>query len=215
MQNTITLYQYLHCPYCIRVRMALGFLNIAYNSVLLPYADEATPVKLTGKKMAPIIQRADATFMNESLDIIKYLDPANKIKQSSSQDAFVNLWLEQISKPLFNLLMPYYLHGIEFSDVDKKYFQQKKEIKRGPFSELVKKRKQFGLEIDSYLSQILPKLNPYIDGDSFTLQDIILSAHLWGLYLAYDYRISDPLHRYLQLVAKTCNFNYDYDAWLK
>ncbi len=219
MSNSITLYQYLHCPYCIRVRLVLDYLNIPYNSVLLPYADEATPIKFTGKKMAPIIKKHDGTFMNESLDIIAYLDVDKKLELKTNDQAnsqiFLLHWIDQISKPLFNLLMPYYLQGIEFSEEDRKYFQNKKEIKRGPFRELVKKRDQFSAEIDSYVQIMLPKLQPFFDGTKISLLDIILTSHLWGLYLAYNYRVNEKLHQYLSLVTEKCNFEYDRDWWTK
>lgn len=219
MPNTITLYQYLHCPYCIRVRLALSYLAIPYKSVLLSYADEVTPVKLTGKKMAPILKRLDGTFINESLDIIHYVDLEGKLElktpELSSAMPWVLQWIDQISKPLFNLLMPYYLNNLEFSDQDKKYFQAKKEIKRGSFTELVKKRDQFSHEVNAHLELLLPKLAPFINGENLSLLDILLTSHLWGLYFAHDYRVSEKLHQYLCLVAKTCNFTYDQDWWKK
>ena len=185
-ENTIlTLYQYLHCPYCIRVRLALGFLEIPYTSVILPYSDEETPLKMTGQKMAPILQKEDGSYMNESLDIIHYLDTkqllniSSKIAENSLND--INQWLSQLSKPLFNLLMPYYLNSIEFSDKDRLYFQRKKEKKRGPFTELVKKRSHFIEEIDQHLNFLQGKLKPFFENEKMQIHDILIASHLWRL----------------------------------
>ena len=68
------LYHYVHCPFCVRVRMAAGFLNTSYESIVVPYDDEATPINLTGKKMLPIWVNDKRLAQNESLDIIKNLD---------------------------------------------------------------------------------------------------------------------------------------------
>jgi glutaredoxin 2 len=216
-KSSITLYHYLHCPFCIRVRLVCGLLGIEYNSEVLPYSDEESPIKLTGKKMAPILQKYDGTFMNESLDIISYLDTAGTLKvhgtnaESTLQE--INEWIGKISKPLFNLLMPYYLNNIEFSDQDRLYFQRKKEIKRGPFRELAKNRNQFIQEVNEYLMGIKNHFQPYYKSSDIQLHDILLTSHLWGLYLAYDYRVPEWLHQYLQLVSHTCHFSYDWDWW--
>lgn len=219
MKNAITLYHYLHCPFCIRVRLACGFLDISYDSVLLPYSDEETPTRLTGKKMAPIIEKYDGTFMNESLDIIRYLDVDQKLSatlkstESLAELDIVNHWINDLSKPLFNYLMPYYVHGVEFSEKDKEYFRKKKEVKRGPFKELVKNRAYYITEIEKHLSSLYPNLSPFYKNNHMGLLDILLVSHLWGLYFAYDYRMNDQLHNYLQLVAEKCHFNYDWDWW--
>jgi glutaredoxin 2 len=69
-------YHYVHCPFCVRVRMTLGLLDLPYESVVVSYDDEITPVKLTGTKMLPIMS-IDGKVMNESLDIMAKLDTGN------------------------------------------------------------------------------------------------------------------------------------------
>ena len=48
------LYVYDHCPFCVRVRLALGLKNVKHNLHFLANDDIATPTKLVGKKIAPI-----------------------------------------------------------------------------------------------------------------------------------------------------------------
>ena len=50
-----TLYNYDHCPFCVRVRIALGFKNIKHNIVFMANDDVATPTAMVGKKIAPIM----------------------------------------------------------------------------------------------------------------------------------------------------------------
>lgn len=48
------LYVYDHCPFCVRVRVALGIKNIKHNLHFLANDDIPTPTALVGKKIAPI-----------------------------------------------------------------------------------------------------------------------------------------------------------------
>ena len=49
-----SLFVYDHCPFCVRVRLALGLKNIKFNLQFLANDDVATPTALVGKKIAPI-----------------------------------------------------------------------------------------------------------------------------------------------------------------
>lgn len=53
-QELPTLYVYDHCPFCVRVRLALGVKNVKHLIHFLANDDVATPTKLVGKKIAPI-----------------------------------------------------------------------------------------------------------------------------------------------------------------
>ena len=70
-----TVYVYDHCPFCVRVRLALGLKNIKHNIVFFANDDVFTPTSLVGKKIAPIFSFADDIKpMPESLDIIAKID---------------------------------------------------------------------------------------------------------------------------------------------
>ena len=51
-------YVYDHCPFCVRVRVALGIKNVKHQVVFLQNDDIPTPTKLIGKKIAPIFVSA-------------------------------------------------------------------------------------------------------------------------------------------------------------
>lgn len=53
-----TLYVYDHCPFCVRVRLALGIKNVKFNLHFLANDDIPTPTKLIGKKISPIFVSA-------------------------------------------------------------------------------------------------------------------------------------------------------------
>ena len=69
------LYIYDHCPFCVRVRLALGIKNVKHELVFMANDDVSTPTALVGKKIAPIFEVQQKTIvMPESLDIIKRID---------------------------------------------------------------------------------------------------------------------------------------------
>eukprot|EP00457_Paulinella_chromatophora_P010878 gb/GEZN01010997.1/.p1 GENE.gb/GEZN01010997.1/~~gb/GEZN01010997.1/.p1 ORF type:complete len:337 (+),score=46.41 gb/GEZN01010997.1/:26-1036(+) len=70
-----TVYVYDHCPFCVRVRLALGLKNIKHTVHFIANDDVATPTALVGKKMTPIFQWGkEIPAMGESLDIIALVD---------------------------------------------------------------------------------------------------------------------------------------------
>lgn len=212
----LTFYHYVHCPFCVRVRMAAGLLQTPYKSVVVPYDDEETPVKLTGKKMLPIMV-IDGKAMNESLDIMAAIDKKNvlNIAKLNSDTNFVpfNELLNKLGTNVHNLAMPYWIYTPEFNDSSRKYFQNKKEQKRGPFKDLVKKKETFINDISKDLAEVAQDLKPFYRSDVFTVYDILLAAHIWGLYVVPEFQFEEKIHQYLQKVKEHCHFDYHQDFW--
>lgn len=212
----LSLYHYVHCPFCVRVRMALGFLKLPFDSLVLPYNDEKTPISLTGTKMLPIME-IDGKAMNESLDIISAVDTGNllktnEVKRSAELESF-NKLLNKLGANVHNLAMPYWIWTPEFDEASRQYFLAKKEAKRGPFKDLVKKKDQFITEISEDLRNLTQDLNPYYRSESFSLYDILLASHLWGLYVVPEFQFPEKFHLYLQDVKRICHFDYHKDFW--
>lgn len=212
----LKLYHYVHCPFCIRVRMGLGYLQLPYESVVVPYDDEKTPISLTGVKMLPIME-IDGQAMNESLDILAKIDQDNRLQVSKVTSdvhfqAFDQL-LNQLAKNVHNLAMPYWIWTPEFNEVSRTYFEKKKGAKRGPFKELVKKQDLFIQEILIDLERLADDLTPFYKSAEFTLYDILLASHIWGLYVVPEFQFPEKVHRYLQRVKVLCHFNYHQDFW--
>jgi glutaredoxin 2 len=212
----IKLYHYVHCPFCIRVRMALGYLNIPFESVVVPYDDEKTPIELTGKKMLPIAV-IDGVAHNESLDIIALADLTHKLKLPKMLQGptfmELNTLLNQWGENVHSLAMPYWIWTPEFTPTSRQYFQHKKETKRGPFKELVKNRAGFEEKLNRDLEHLSKSLTPFYQSNEFSIYDILIASHLWGLYVVPEYRFPEKLHDYLQNVKASCHFEYHKDFW--
>lgn len=50
------LYIYEHCPFCVRARMIFGLKNVPVEQQVLLSDDFATPERMIGEKMAPILR---------------------------------------------------------------------------------------------------------------------------------------------------------------
>lgn len=68
------LFVYEHCPYCVKARMIFGLKNLPVEVKALLNDDEKTPTSMVGKKVVPILQKQDGSFMPESMDIVQYID---------------------------------------------------------------------------------------------------------------------------------------------
>ena len=210
------LYHYVHCPFCVRVRMGLNFLKLPFESVVTAYDDEITPVKLTGKKMLPIVVYDNGVAQNESLDILKDQDKNNALSWAKLKihESELNTLLDKIGSNVHSLAMPYWIWTQEFNESSRHYFQTKKEIKRGPFKELVKNQKAYALKLDELLKlELLPQLSPFYKGSQLTIMDIMVASHLWGMYIVPEYQFDPAIHSYLQSVKDITGFNYHEDYW--
>lgn len=204
------LYHYVHCPFCVRLRMVLGFLEIPYESIVLAYDDEETPLKLMGKKMLPIME-INGELYNESLEIIQLLDQNDLLSSNFAIENYsqTEAILNRLGSDVHSLAMPYWMWTPEFNKNSRQYFQDKKEIKRGPFKDLVAKKHQF----IQTLNENLRNLEIESKENTIKLNDILLASHLWGMYIVPEFQFEDELHLYLQLIAKKCHFSYHGDYW--
>lgn len=196
--------------------MALGFLNIPYESIVVPYDDEETPLQLIGRKMLPIAV-IDGVAYNESLDIMALVDQSHRfqlpkmLQGSSFQE--LNFLLNKWGENIHNLAMPHWIWTPEFTSTSRQYFKTKKEVKRGPFEELVRKRALFEENLKHDLEIFTKELRPFYQSEELTIYDILIASHLWGLYVVPEYQFPIILHNYLQKVKTLSHFDYHKDFW--
>lgn len=118
---------YDHCPFCVRVRFALGVKNIKHTVNFLANDDIKAPTKLIGKKIAPIFEiPEDNLIMGESLDIIAKVDSDERfgttqtLKPASSRTDLKE-WQKSVQTLLRTLQRPRYVAtGLlpEFQQID-------------------------------------------------------------------------------------------------
>jgi glutaredoxin 2 len=191
--------------------MSLGYLNLPYESRVIPYDDQDTPVSLIGKKMLPVIS-IDGSPMSESLDIIRKLDVENKLA-SDTELSSAEEFIKKFNNPVHSLAMPYWIFTPEFTPSARAYFLQQKEAKRGPFPDLVRRTDTFKQELIPLFEKLKSSLKPFFQNERLTLQDIMIAAHLWGLYVVPEFQFPPVIHSYLQSVKEQCRFYYHQDYW--
>jgi glutaredoxin 2 len=211
------LYHYVHCPYCVRVRFVLGLLKIPYDSIVLRYDDEKTPVNLTGVKMLPILDFENGENKNESLEIIRQLDNKNTLSLdlllNSEKLLEVETLLDSIGKSVHALCMPYWIYTPEFDEKSRHYFQEKKGKKKGPFFRLIKNKDSYLKSLSSTLYTIEKQIKPYWEGQNLSIFDIMIASHLWGMYIFPEFQFPLNIHEYLQNIKSQCEFDYHEDFW--
>ena len=101
------LYTYDHCPFCTRTRMIFGLKNQPLDNQFLLNNDEATPIGLIGKKMLPILIKADGSAMGESLDIVHYVDGiSGGTPLAVAVRPEISAWLARIGDYQYRLVWP-------------------------------------------------------------------------------------------------------------
>lgn len=136
------LYVYEHCPFCVKARMIFGLKNIPVELKVLLNDDEQTPISMVGKKMVPILQKQDGSFMPESMDIVNYIDRSDgKPLLTGPTNAAIATWLRHVSEYTGRLFLPRFATAPleEFSTPEaRKYFSDKKQAASGDFQEHLK-----------------------------------------------------------------------------
>ena len=100
------LYTYDHCPYCVKARMIFGLRGIGFEHIILANDDEATPIKLIGKKMVPILVKENGDAMGESLDIVRYVDSLSDQQLDQNIRPDITQWLNTVRNYANHLAMP-------------------------------------------------------------------------------------------------------------
>lgn len=120
-------YVYDHCPFCVRVRLALGIKNVKHLVQFLANDDIPTPTKLIGKKIAPIYEIPEDDFiMSESLDIIEKVDSDERFGSTgqilpATGRTDIKAWQKSVQTLLRTLQRPRYVAtGLlpEFQQID-------------------------------------------------------------------------------------------------
>lgn len=101
------LYIYDHCPFCVKARMIFGLKNIPVELNVLQNDDEATPTRMIGQKMVPILQKDDSRYLPESMDIVHYVDNLDgKPLLTGKRNPAIEEWLRKVNGYVNQLLLP-------------------------------------------------------------------------------------------------------------
>ncbi len=100
------LYVYDHCPFCVKSRSIYGLKNRPFELVIMLNDDAATPTRMIGKKMAPILER-DGEYIPESMDIVAYVDGMGDERiLTGPHNPKIAQWISEATGSLYPLTMP-------------------------------------------------------------------------------------------------------------
>lgn len=182
-----TLYVYDHCPFCVRVRVALGLKNVKFHLRFLANDDVVTPTALIGKKMAPILKWED-TVMAESLDMIEFLEqddrlgPTNLIAPFTGREDLKE-WQASVRDLLRNLQRPRYVAtGLlpEFQQLDGRHAFVQNHPLPGYSKEEWKENLNLGEKLKLY-AELMAK-DPASDIEELNRQLVELNDLLYSEY---------------------------------
>jgi len=135
----VKLYIYDHCPFCVKARMIFGLKNLPVERITLLSDDDATPTRMIGQKMVPILQKDDSRYLPESMDIVRYVDALDgQPLLTGKQNPAIAEWLRKVNGYANRLLIPRFAKGAfdEFSTPQARAsFVARKEESIGSFAE--------------------------------------------------------------------------------
>lgn len=207
------LHVYDHCPFCVKARGIFGLKDLPFELVVMLNDDAATPERMVGRKVAPILER-EGVFTPESMDIAALVDAmADPRVLAGPTEPAVGRWIAEVSDTLYRLAMPRWAAAPlpEFATADARaFFKRKKEAVIGPFEERLA---ETGALVEATVAHLvrLERLvrSPEAVNGALSEDDIHLFAHLRALSIvagvsyppmvdAYRRRMSErtkvPLH---------------------
>ncbi len=101
------LHIYEHCPFCCRTLMIRGLKHLDLPVSVIMEGDADTPTRMVGRKVVPILQKDDGTYMPESMDIVHWLDAAfaPALVTAAPRTALKD-WCKRAFKPAITLAVP-------------------------------------------------------------------------------------------------------------
>ncbi len=220
MESTLKLYHYDHCPYCAKSRMIFGLKNIKVEEHILLNDDEATPIKMIGKKAVPILQKDDKSYLPESLDIIKYIDSnfgGTEIVSYVAPRSEIQDWIYSARNYAYDLAMPRWVKMPlkEFAtESAQQYFQTKKEKSNiGLFSVALEKSPEFIKKAESelkYLENLMLE-NDRFYNDEIHIDDFHIFATLRNLTTVKNLKWPSKVLKYVNDSSKKSKVNLFFD----
>ncbi|REG86929.1 glutaredoxin 2 [Marinomonas pollencensis] len=202
------LYQYHHCPYCVRADMVANYKNIRHEKVYLLNDDEQTCLQLVNQKIVPILALEDGTVYTESLKIAAYLDKVGDhtktIRKAHDNDAF-NPVLDGVQDSIKRLLYPRnILLGLpEFvTQSARDYFQLHKEkALNSTFNKALEESPKHIKNVSMALARLPTLPLPSQHNNTISWDDVLLFPRLRNLTMVSGLVFPDQVIRYLEEVS--------------
>lgn len=196
------LFIYQHCPFCLRARMIFGLKNQAVETSIIMEGDTETPTRMIGKKMLPILQKDDGTYMGESMDIVHYVDSQTGLKiANDAVDPFIQKWADDHAPIIFQLAIPRFTRA-QFAELAtpgaRHAYVQRETLAFGDLNQLLSKTP----ELVNKLTPALDTLDQWLaQHHQINTNDFILLPLLRSLSIVKDVNFKLNTLTYMQRVS--------------
>ncbi|MEG3348113.1 glutaredoxin 2 [Novacetimonas sp. GS1] len=202
------LYSYDHCPFCVKARMIFGLKDIPVDVVTLLNDDVATPTRMIGAKMVPILQQ-DGQYMGESMDIVDHVDAMGGARVlTGAINPQVGEWIQATNAIAFRLILPRDAAAPleEFATTAARaYFIRGKEKMVGPFGALLDDSAGMIAQVDARLRALVPLVRaPHAVNGELSSDDIHLFALLRSLTIVAGLSWPAEVAQYCRTMSQAC-----------
>ena len=210
------LYQYDHCPFCVRADIIANYKEISHEKIYLLNDDEKSCHDLINVKMVPILQFDDGKAMGESLDIVKVLDQhgsADKVLRPYHNHQPVTAVFDQVNLNINCLLFPRNISiGLpEFKTQSARdFFQRNKEaIISRSFEQALSETAEHKANVEAALAKLPPLTLPGEQGNTISWDDVIIYPTLRNLTMVKELMFPAAVRQYIdEVTALTDSHSY-------
>ena len=200
------LFIYEHCPFCIRARMIFGFKKQPVDLKILMDDDIATPTAMIGKKMAPILQKQDGSYMAESMNIVHYIDRISAPLMAAGEvNLQIQQWCDAVTPISRRLVTPRFTQS-DFKEIStdsaRQAYIDRVENSYGSMEQLIAQTPAFLEQLAPYLKELdaLIAERKHVD-----INDFLLFPILFTLTIVKDIAFSDSVKHYLGRLSQSTN----------
>ena len=202
------LYQYDHCPFCVRADMVAGWRQVPHEKVYLLNDDEAAHIALVGAKQVPILQFDDGSAMVESLEIVAELDAvdtgADRLDpwdEVAPQRQALNAVGQAVNCLLFPRSVAIGLPEFATPGAIAYFTERKQAIIGMSFAEAMAGTGRWQAEVEAALAA-MPPVDP--PGDRLRMGDVLLYPSLRNLTMVRGLAFPGWMRGYIDRVTALC-----------
>ncbi|EFG83271.1 glutaredoxin 2 [Novacetimonas hansenii ATCC 23769] len=188
--------------------MIFGLKDIPVDVVTLLNDDVATPTRMIGAKMVPILEQ-DGQYMGESMDIVDHVDAMGGARVlTGAINPQVGEWIQATNAIAFRLILPRDAAAPleEFATTAARaYFIRGKEKMVGPFGALLDDSAGMIAQVDARLRALVPLVRaPHAVNGELSSDDIHLFALLRSLTIVAGLSWPAEVAQYCRTMSQAC-----------
>lgn len=202
------LHIYEHCPFCVRARMIFGIKKIPVELRVMSEGDAETPTRMVGKKVAPVLEKDDGTFMAESMDIVHYVDGLSGDRLlTGTGNSEIDRWCEMVTDTLFRLVIPRFTRA-EFEEIStpaaREAYVERENRAFGDLEKLMLETPDLLQEMNAWLGELEPVL---AHRNEINESDFRLYPLLRSLTIVRDARFGSDTRIYIDFMSGLTRVN--------